>query len=155
MAKFIALETDVVRHWQNGGLDIHGQMPDRRISTGTGTPCRHCLEDVPEGEEMLILAHRPFAGLHAYAETGPIFVCATACMRGGGSSEVPAILTTSPDYLLKGYSADERIVYGTGEIVATTRIEAKIADVFANPDVAFIHVRSARNNCFQARIERD
>ena len=72
---------------------------------------------------MLILAHRPFAGLHAYAETGPIFIFATACMRGGGSSEVPAILTTSHDYLIKGYSADERIIYGTGEIVATTRIE--------------------------------
>ncbi|WP_299501712.1 DUF1203 domain-containing protein [uncultured Roseobacter sp.] len=155
MPKFIALETDIARHWQNGGKDVHGQMPDRKISDGKGTPCRHCLKDVPEGEEMLILAHRPFEGVHAYAETGPIFLCANPCPRGGDTDTLPPILTTSPDYLVKGYSADERIVYGTGEVVATEDILAKVASVFQNPDVAFIHVRSARNNCYQARIERD
>ncbi|MEM9638336.1 MAG: DUF1203 domain-containing protein, partial [Pseudomonadota bacterium] len=118
MPNFIALETDIVRDLQNGGLDVNGQKPQRKISTGTGNPCRHCLQDVPEGEEMLILAHRPFDGLHAYAETGPIFLCAKPCARGGTSSDLPVILTTSPDYLVKGYSADERIVYGTGEVVA-------------------------------------
>ncbi|MDW3223794.1 MAG: DUF1203 domain-containing protein [Paracoccaceae bacterium] len=155
MSLFIALETEMVRHWQNGGTDIHGQKPERKISTGPGTPCRHCLKDVPEGEAMLILAHRPFEGVHAYAETGPIFLCAKPCTRGGGSDDLPEILTTSPDYLLKGYSTDERIVYGTGEVVATKAIQDKVAEVFKNPDVAFIHVRSARNNCYQARIERD
>lgn len=154
MQKFKALETDIVRHWQNGGKYVHGQVPDRRISTGKGSPRRHCLKDLPEGEEMLILAHRPFDGVHAYAETGPIFLCADPCTRGGGNSELPDILTTSPDYLVKEYSADERIVYGTSEVVATPEIQSKIADVFANPDVAFIHVRSARNNCYQLRIER-
>lgn len=155
MPNFIALETDIVRHWQTGGADVHGQTPQRKISTGTGAPCRHCLQDVPEGEEMLILAHRPFEGVHAYAETGPIFLCARPCARGGSCDELPAILTSSPDYLLKGYSSDEKIVYGTGKVVAVDDIHAKVADVFRDPDVAFIHVRSARNNCYQARVERD
>ena len=155
MPNFIALETDIVRDLQNGGLDVNGQKPQRKISTGAGNPCRHCLQDVPEGEEMLILAHRPFDGLHAYAETGPIFLCARPCARGGTSGDLPVILTTSPDYLVKGYSADEHIVYGTGEVVTTADIQTKVADIFSNPDVAFIHVRSARNNCYQARIERD
>ncbi|WP_299825602.1 DUF1203 domain-containing protein [uncultured Roseobacter sp.] len=155
MPNFIALETDMVRTLQNGGLDVNGQKPQRKTSTGAGNPCRHCLKDVPEGEEILILAHRPFDGVHAYAETGPIFLCAKPCARGGNSADLPTILTTSPDYLVKGYSADEQIVYGTGEVVATEHIQAKVADVFNNPEVAFIHVRSARNNCYQARIDRD
>lgn len=155
MPNYVALETDIVRKLQKGGLDANGQKPQRSISSGAGNPCRHCLESIPEGEEMLILAHRPFDGLHAYAETGPIFLCAKACARGGSSGDLPPILTTAPDYLVKGYSADERIVYGTGEVVATKDIQTKVADVFDNPEVAFIHVRSARNNCYQARIDRD
>jgi hypothetical protein len=123
------------------------------MSDGAGTPCRHCLCHVPEGADMLILAYRPFEGLHAYAETGPIFLCASECTRGGGTS-LPPILTSSPDYLLKGYCAQDRIVYGTGKIVTPADIPAHVANVFADPNVAYIHVRSARNNCYQLRIDR-
>lgn len=155
MIKFIALDTETVRHYQKGGGDVHNQMPERKISAGDGTPCRHCLKDVPASEDMLILAHRPFETVHAYTETGPIFLCAQPCARGGDTGELPEILTNSPDYLVKGYASDERIVYGTGEVVTKGAILEKVADVFQNPDVAFIHVRSARNNCYLARIERD
>jgi hypothetical protein len=56
--------------------------------------------------------------------------------------------------IVRGYSADERIVYGTGAVVATDRIEETAATLFARDDVAFVHVRSASNNCFQCRIDR-
>ena len=67
---------------------------------------------------------------------------------------LPPILRTSPDYLLKGYSADHRILYGTGRIVARDAIEPYAEEVLARPEVACIDVRSARNNCFQTRIVR-
>jgi hypothetical protein len=111
------------------------------------------MRNIEAGAPMLILAHRPFEGLHAYAETGPIFVCADAC-EAAKTHEPPEILTTSPDYLIKGYSAQERIVYGTGEVVAAARIPEKIETVFKDPRVAFIHIRSARNNCYQLRVDR-
>lgn len=62
---------------------------------------------------------------------------------------------TSPDYLLKGYTADDRIVYGTGAIIPANEIAQKVGDVFKDPKVAYIHARSARNNCYQLRIDRD
>ena len=102
---------------------------------------------------MLILAHRPFLETHPYAETGPIFLCAAPCEQYGGEA-LPEILTTSPDYLIKGYGQDDRIVYGTGAITATDQISKKVTEIFTRPDVAYIHVRSARNNCYQARIDR-
>ena len=104
---------------------------------------------------MLILAHKPFEGEQPYAEIGPIFLCANACERGGGSAELPDILTTSPDYLIKGYSAQDRIVYGTGAVIKTDHMRDRITSIFENPDVAYIHVRSSRNNCYQARVDRD
>ncbi|MEZ5754861.1 MAG: DUF1203 domain-containing protein [Paracoccaceae bacterium] len=71
--------------------------------------------------------------------------------RGGVA--VPEILA-SHDYIVRGYGADERIFYGTGGVVATADVPARAAEVLAMPGVAFVHVRSARNNCFQVRIER-
>ena len=152
--RYTALPTDAARRLQRGGTDAHGQMPERKSSDGNGNPCRHCLKDIPKGAEMLVLAYRPFEHLHPYAEAGPIFLCADECEQGGGTV-VPEILQTSPDYLIKGYSADERIVYGTGTIVTADAMADQAADIFADPDIAFIHVRSARNNCYQARIDRD
>ena len=66
---------------------------------------------------------------------------------------MPEILA-SPDYILRGYGADERIVYGTGGVVPTGWIVARAAELLAMAEVDFVHVRSARNNCFQVRIER-
>ncbi len=153
MFKITALPTDEVRALQAGGKDAYGATPERAVSTGAANPCRHCLQNIPEGGEMLILAHRPFSETQPYAETGPIFLCAAPCKRYEGE-ELPEILTTSPDYLIKGYGADDRIVYGTGAITPTDQISEAIAGIFARPDIAYIHVRSARNNCYQARIDR-
>ena len=67
---------------------------------------------------------------------------------------MPPVLTTSPDYLLKGYSAGHRIVYGTGRIVPAGEVPAYAVQVLGDPHVAFVDVRSARNNCFLLRIRR-
>ena len=74
--RFQALPTETARHYQAGGADAYGNPPERAVSDGAGNPCRHCLRDVPKGAAMLILAHRPFATLHPYAEAGPIILCA-------------------------------------------------------------------------------
>jgi hypothetical protein len=66
---------------------------------------------------------------------------------------MPQILA-SPDYILRGYSADDRIVYGTGAVVPTGQIIAEAETRLADPRVAYVHVRSARNNCYQLRIDR-
>ncbi len=102
---------------------------------------------------MLVLAHRPFPAPQPYAELGPIFLCADACEAGRGD-EVPAMLA-SPDYIIRGYGPDDRIVYGTGSVVPTGQIEAEAAARLADARVAYVHVRSARNNCYQVRIDRD
>jgi hypothetical protein len=152
---FHALPTETVRALQSGAPDAHGDPCERTVSDGIGTPCRHCLMDVPAGAGMLILAHRPFATLHPYAECGPIFLCADACGRGGDDGALPAILRTSPEYLVKAYDRRERIIYGTGAIVPSDAIAARAGDLLEEPEVAFVDVRSARNNCFLTRITRN
>jgi hypothetical protein len=150
--RYVAIPTEVVRAYQAGGADANGQVPERAVSDGDGNPCRHCLKMIPAGAGMLVLAHRPFPGLQPYAELGPIFLCADACEAGGGEGQ-PEVLA-SPDYIVRGYGADDRIVYGTGGVVATGAIPARAAELFGDGRVAYLHVRSARNNCYQLRIDR-
>ncbi len=124
------------------------------MSDGGGNPCRHCLTEVPAGEAMLIAAWRPFASLQPYAETGPVFLCAKECGRHPDTADLPAMFTSWPMLLARGYSADERIVYGTGGVRNTDELSTALVAMFQEPAVAFAHLRSASNNCYQCRVER-
>ncbi len=150
--RFLPILSPVARAYRAGAPDAHGLTPERHVAWGAGNPCRHCLGMIPEGAGMLVLAHCPFPAPQPYAEVGPIFLCAADCPAGGGQA-IPAMLA-SPDYIVRGYGADHRIVYGTGGVVATEAIPARAEKLLADPAVAYLHVRSARNNCYQCRIER-
>ena len=153
MVRFTALDTEAVRRLQNGGSDANGQPCERAISTGSGTPCRHCLKLIGEDEAFLILSYRPFPAPQPFAEQGPIFLHAKACSRHEGDGAIPEILE-SPQYIVRGYDAKNRIVYGTGRVTPTQRIPHYATELFGKPEVAYIHVRSAANNCYQCRIDR-
>ena len=149
---FTPIPTATLRAYQSGAPDANGQPPERHISDGGGNPCRHCLQMIPKGEGMLILAHRPFPAPQPYAEIGPIFLCAEECQAGGGR-DLPEMLA-SPQYIVRGYGADHRIVYGTGAAVQTAALREEAVARLDAPRVAYVHVRSARNNCYQVRIDR-
>jgi len=149
-----AYDPTVVAQVRSGGPDAHGPPAEHSISDGQGKPCRSCLQQIPAGQGMLILAARPFPVAQPHAETGPIFLCAGHCAPWDRAS-IPPVLTTSPDYLLKGYGANHRIIHGTGRVVAADQMAAYAEQVFADALVAYVDVRSARNNCFQTRITHD
>lgn len=150
---FTPIATETARRYQAGGLDAYGQEPERTVSDGAGNPCRHCLRMIPKGRVMLILAHRPFPMPQPYAETGPIFLCADPCDAPGDTFDLPEILG-SPEYILRGYGVDDRIVYGTGAVVARSELLFQAEARLTDPQVAYLHVRSARNTCYQVRIDR-
>lgn len=150
---FIPMNASEAARLRAGGLDAYGHVAERKTSDGGGIPCRCCMGQVAAGEAYLVLAWRPFTTLQPYAETGPIFIHADPCTPPTDHGTLPAMLN-SPDYIVRGYDAAERIVYGTGGVIPTEAIAARAATLLDNPDIAFVHVRSARNNCFQCRIER-
>ncbi len=154
MIRILAMPTREARAYQSGAPDAYGMPPERKVSDGGGVPCRHCLRNVAAGEAYLVLAYRPFPALQPYAETGPVFLHARECDRAEAGNELPAMFADTPDYILRGYGADDRIVYGTGGVVPTDAIPARAGELLKRADVAYIHMRSARNNCYQLRIER-
>ena len=82
--KFLPLASDRVSALRSGGHDAYDCAPERTISDGAGNPCRHCLDFIPKGAEMSILAYRPLDMAQPYARTGPIILCAEGCEHLGG-----------------------------------------------------------------------
>lgn len=149
--EFIGLPSDKVAQIRATGLDAYGNRIERATAADQAQPCRHCLRPTATGAPYLTLAHRPFETSNPYAETGPIFLCAKACPAHPPASDLPEILT-APSHILRGYSVEERIVYGTGRVVATEDAVEYARTLLARDDIAFVDVRSASNNCFLCRI---
>ncbi len=152
--RFLSLPTDQAKAFWAGEADANGQLPETHSSDGDGVPCRHCQQDVAKGVRYLILAYRPFPSPQPYAEIGPIFLHAEPCERYPETDQVPAMFLKRESYLLKGYGADDRIAYGTGQIVRSTDIAEAASEILVRNDVEYVHVRSALNNCFSCRINR-
>lgn len=149
---FTALPKDHVDAIRLGEPDSNGQVPERMIASAD-LPCRACLGLIKGGGSALLISYRPFRHVQPYAETGPIFIHAEDC-GSYDSAQVPPTMLNSSDYIVRGYDAGDRIVYGTGAVTPTAEIVARARELLERPDIAYVHVRSARNNCFQCRIDR-
>ncbi|MCE8009396.1 DUF1203 domain-containing protein [Aestuariivita sp.] len=150
---FQGLPTAQVMAAKIAGTDAYGQKIERHPLQEETYPCRHCLGPIAAGTDLLILAWKPFEATHAYTETGPIFLCGEDCKAAPPSDKAPDILR-APQYLVRGYSADERIVYGTGQVLATQEIADYATQLLHDRGIAFVDVRSAANNCYQCRVRR-
>ncbi|MDC9822814.1 DUF1203 domain-containing protein [Devosia sp. ZB163] len=152
---YSGMPSELAAAYRAGAPDANGQVPERRVSDGDGVPCRHCLGNVEAGEPYLVLAYRPFPAPQPYAEVGPVFIHAEACPAHVPEAGLPERERRARSgRILRGYGRDDRIVYGTGIVVANERIEAEAEAILARPDVAYVHMRSATNNCFTLRIDR-
>ena len=137
---------------RNGGPDANGQTAVVQVSRGLGNPCRHCLRMIDDGDEKLVLSYRPFTSLQPYAEAGPIFLHSTACNRYE-SHELPAWFSYLDPALIRGYGRDDWIMYETGQVVRGPDLSVVAKTIFANAEVAYVHIRS-KFNCFQCRVDR-
>ena len=58
---FTAMPAEHANALQSGADDAYGRRPERMVSPGGGMPCRHCLDHIAEGPDMLVVAYRPFS----------------------------------------------------------------------------------------------
>ena len=150
--RFSGMPSPLAAAYRSGAPDANGQVPEPHISDGD-VPCRHCLGTVAAGEPYLLLAYRPFPEAQPYAEIGPIFLHAEPCPSYDGT-DLPPREKEGSGRILRGYGAQDRIVYGSGIVVEQDKIETAAASILSRADVAYVHMRSATNNCFTLRIDR-
>lgn len=132
--------------------ELQAQGARRQIADSSpGFPCRIGLRDADVGEELILLnyehqpADTPFRASHA------IYVA-----RGSDTAAVP--VGEIPDQLrrrplsLRGFDKDGMM--RVADIALDGVIEPVIAQIFAHPDVAYIHAHFARQGCYAALIDR-
>ncbi|MEQ8307470.1 MAG: DUF1203 domain-containing protein [Hoeflea sp.] len=152
--KFEPMGIATATHLRNGGQDSNGNPPERRTSDGKGVPCRVCMKMVGKGEPYLIAGWRPFNATHAYAETGPVFLHAEDCTADPVPSGALPEFLESPYYILRGYDADERIVYGTGGVIKLENLQTRMEELLSQTGIEAVHIRSSRNNCYHCKAVR-
>lgn len=146
------IDTAYVDAVRSGAEDANGQAAIRIPATGAANPCRHCLQLIAEGETKLVLAYRPFDRLQPYAEAGPIFLHEAGCERYE-DSRLPAWFAYLQPAIIRGYGYDDWIRYETGKVIPGTELGAACENILADPEVAYVHIRS-KFNCFQCRVDR-
>ena len=119
-----------------------------RLAADDSAPCRVSLDDAAVGEPVLLVhyEHQPAPSL--YRSSGPIFVRESA----GEAAVTDAV----PDSFRKRtYSArayDREGLMVDAEVGEGTGLEALIEQMFARPDVAYLHLHHARRGCFACRV---
>jgi hypothetical protein len=146
------IDSNWVQNIQSGGADANGQPARVEIAEGTGNPCRHCLQQVAEGDELMIMSFSPFAELQPYAERGPIFLHRDNCERYD-SVDMPDWFDFIDPAMVRGYDENDWICYDTGQIVAGPDLRQTCESILQDPAICYVHIRS-RFGCFQCEVRR-
>ena len=148
---FNGLDSDLATLLRAGVPDAtsHPATPDV-TATGTG-PCRHCLGEIAGCRTYLILAHRPLPKPQPYAEIGPVFTCAGPALHDGLAVQ-PLFLTWGA-IIIRGYGADNRIVDDSGQVITRSSLRATATFLSGQPEIAYLQLRSAYNNCYICQID--
>jgi hypothetical protein len=152
--RFVPMPSRDAAALRGGAPDANGQKPEVRVAQESGAPCRHCLAPIASGERYLLAGYRPFPEPQPYAEIGPVFLHAESCPGYEDTGGLPPILTPGRECIIRGYGHDDRIVYGSGRVVENGTIRDQAEGPFGDARIAYIHVRSANNNCYQCRVDR-
>jgi len=122
----------------------------RRVDAPHAFPCRISLTDAAVGDEVLLINHEHLPVDSPYRSRHAIYVRA-------GEQTFDAV-DTVPDMLrrrLLSLRAFDDAGMMTGcDVVEGGDVERVIADLFADPKAAYLHVHFARPGCYAARIER-
>lgn len=123
-----------------------------------GAPLRCCLRRSRPGELIALVSYAPLrrwaaetgADPGAYDEQGPVFLHAGEC---AGPQDDGLPFTGAPR-VVRRYSADGRILGGR-LVGAPEDFRPAVAEAFADPRVALVHVRAVEYGCFLYEIRRD
>ncbi|WP_326806988.1 DUF1203 domain-containing protein [Streptomyces sp. NBC_01775] len=145
--------------------DDAGAPPRRVADTDGGSPLRCCMERSKPGETLAFVSYAPLrrwaretgADPGAYDEVGPVFVHPLDCGgRRGPTGSFPEAMR-GERRTLRAYSARGCILGGLlldGSQERTPTIEEGLAELYADPRVAAVHVRAVEFGCFLVETRR-
>ena len=120
-------------------------------ASSRGFPCRVSLEDAVEGDELILLHHVSHDVATPYRSAYAIYV-RKGVEAASLTDETPPVFEGRP-LGLRGF--DAKGMLKDALLALPGQADARIRELFANPEIATIHAHNAAHGCFAARIERD
>jgi hypothetical protein len=124
----------------------------RRVTAAAdrGFPCRVSLRDAKLGDQLILLHHTSHDVATPYRSAYAIYV-----REGVQPAEyidaTPPVFEGRP-LAFRGFDAEGML--RDARLAAPGEAEAKILDLFANPEIAYIDAHNAAHGCFAARVVR-
>jgi hypothetical protein len=132
------------------GEDDFGN-PVRQIEDETGgSPLRCCLREARAGEDIALIAYRPFPWLGPYAEVGPVFIHAQACDGYTAPDRYPVGFAHRRQ-LLRAYDFDRRICDAV-PVKDGPQAERVLSWLLSRPEVDFVHSRNLEWGCYMFSV---
>ncbi len=123
----------------------------RIVEPDIGFPDRIEMREGRPGEVFLLLNHLCQPADSPYRASHAIYVREGAEEAYDEVDKVPEVMRTRL-LSLRGFDADGMII--EADVVPGTEVEELIDQLFANPEVAYIHAHNAKQGCYSGRIDR-
>ncbi|MFE0177776.1 DUF1203 domain-containing protein [Streptomyces sp. NPDC059002] len=131
-----------------------------------GSPLRCCLRPVAPGERIALVSYAPLrrwaaetgAAPGAYDEQGPVFIHADPCAGPAAERDGYPFARAGALRTLRRYDTEGHIVGGRLLEIpedAEQGFDGALAEAFADPEVALVHVRAVEYGCFHFEVRRD
>jgi len=147
-----AIPTEVAQYVRaNGKSPVYGFPAHKEVAAGRA-PCRHCLQLIrTQREDLLLFTYDPFQESKARPLPGPVYLHADGCARYSEEKTFPDTYKGRP-LTFSAYGAERNLVK---EMLLTDGEEETAANqLFAIPEVEYVHVRSTEAGCYLFRLER-
>lgn len=128
------------------GFPVHTELATDQA------PCRHCLRlTKPGADERILFTYDCFDGVEELPLPGPVYIHAKGCERYDESAGFPNDIR-GRKITFNAYAAGRRLL--KQHYVEDGAVEAAIGDLFSDPEVRYLHIRSTPAGCYTFRIER-
>lgn len=136
--------------FQLSDAELEARHARRMIAENGGYPCRISLTDATPGQTVILVNYEHHRASSPYRSNFAVYVREHE-ERFDAIDEVPVQLRKRT-LALRGYDAAGML--RNADIVEGRELEAGIARVFADPQIAYIHAHFAKPGCYAALIER-
>lgn len=144
--KYLPIAAERLDAMRENGADEFANPWTLRVAEGW-EPLRCCLSGAVEGEDIALICYTPWTTPSPWAEAGPVFVHHKRCAGYADTGTYPARFTECRSMLNpfdhSGARAYEHITF----VGPDDDHEAAVRKILEQPEVAYLHVRSATAGC--------
>jgi len=116
-----------------------------------GFPCRISLTDAEPGEEVLLVHYQHQPAATPFQASHAVYIRPHAPEAQLSPNQVPDQLRTRI-LSLRGFSEDGMLL--EADLADGSLLEPTLERLFANPQVAYIHIHFAKPGCYAAKATR-